>query len=93
MLTIHKYSIPIEDRMFLELPAGAKILTVQVQTECPQIWALVDTEQPLEARFFRMVGTGHPITEDILSLSYIGTFQLQGGGLIFHLFEIPEERN
>ena len=88
---IYKYTIPVEDSFPLELPQGAKILTVQEQHGKPQIWALVDPENPTETREFCVVGTGHPIDEDEVTLDYIGTFQLFGGNFVGHLFEIREK--
>lgn len=89
MLRVYKYTIPPEDYFSLDLPAGAKILTVQTQRDKPQIWALVDTGQQSKVRHnFRLAGTGDDIKEDNDSLVYVGTFQLAGGNVIVHLFEI-----
>jgi hypothetical protein len=88
-MLIYKYTIPVEDYFSLDLPAGAKILTVQAQRDEPQIWALVDSGQQSNVRHnFRVAGTGHNITEDGDGLNYIGTFQLFRGDFIGHLFEI-----
>ena len=91
---IYKYTIPVENSFSLELPRGAKILTVQEQHGKPQIWALVDPENSTEAREFCVVGTGHPIVDDSPkeTIDYIGTFQLFGGNFIGHLFEIREKK-
>ena len=89
MLRVYKYTVPVEDYFSLDLPAGAKILTVQAQHEEPQIWALVDPGQQSKVRHnFRVSGTGHDIKENKDGLSYIGTFQLAGGNFIGHLFEV-----
>ena len=89
MLRVYKYSVPVEDYFGLDLPQGSKILTVQVQYGEPQIWALVNAQtQVVETRQFRVAGTGHPIEESEDELTYIGTFQLSGGGFIGHLFEV-----
>ncbi|MBA7554495.1 hypothetical protein ES705_47116 [subsurface metagenome] len=89
MLTIYKWAIPIEDHFTLELPKDAKILTVQTQRGIPQLWARVDSETQKEKRCFRLAGTGHPLGEDYLRIiDYIGTFQMENGLLMFHLFEI-----
>jgi hypothetical protein len=85
--TIHKYNVTMEDTFELKLPRGAQILTVQEQYGEPQLWAVVDTSAPKEPRRFRLVGTGHPIDEK-LNLSYVGTFQLDHGEFIGHLFEL-----
>jgi hypothetical protein len=91
MLTIFKYPIPVEDHFTLELPKDAKILTVQTQRGTPQLWAMVDSETEKEVRYFRLSGTGHPLGEDYLRIiNYIGTFQIENGALVFHLFEIKE---
>ena len=42
-------------------------------------------------RHFRLSGTGHPLGEDYLRIiNYIGTFQMENGALVFHLFEIKK---
>lgn len=93
MKTIYKFRIPkITDDFGIEMPFGAKILTVQTQHELPCIWAIVDTENGNEMRNFKLYGTGHPI-ETSLFHTYIGTFQLRGGDLVFHLFEVMKEGN
>ncbi|MDI6603274.1 MAG: hypothetical protein QME57_04180 [Patescibacteria group bacterium] len=93
MLTIHNYSIPVQDYFSLNLPKGAKILTVQTEKGEPKIWALVNPAYPTETRNFRLAVTGHPIKESEEDLKYIGTFQLCEAGLIGHLFEIRENNH
>lgn len=91
MLTIYKYPIPIEDHFTLELPEGAKILTVQAQRDIPQLWAMVDSETKKETRYFRLGRTGYPLDDDYLRvINHIGTFQIENGTLAFHLFEIKK---
>jgi len=91
MLTIFKYPVPIEDHFALELPKDAKILTVQIQRDTPQLWAMVDSETEKETRHFRLSGTGHPLGDDYLRIiNYVGTFQIESGALVFHLFEIKK---
>ena len=69
----------------IEAPEGGVVLAVQVQDNQPQIWMLVDTVKPLETRVFRVFGTGTLF--DDAGLVYVGTFQLDGGVLVFHAFE------
>lgn len=86
MKTIYKYAIDVTDEQIVKLPANARILTVQVQGGTPCIWALVDTNEVLiEDVTIRVHGTGHPI-DDSDNLDYIGTFQMHGGSLVFHVF-------
>lgn len=87
MKTVYKFQLGITDVQTIQMPKGAKILTVQVQSAYgPCVWALVDPSQELENVKIRIAGTGHPIKEDIVK--YIGSFQLQGGALVFHAFVI-----
>jgi hypothetical protein len=97
MLTIWKFEVPVQDNIQIEMPKGARILSVQAQRNLAALtvgdpieqvclWALVNPEATKEIRGFRMVGTDHPIQHSE-KLTYIGTFQMQGGALVFHLFE------
>jgi hypothetical protein len=86
MHTIHKFQLVVTDRQTIKMPAGAEILCIQVQYTTPCIWARVNTDCQPEQREFLIYGTGHEHTEE--TGRYIGTFQLHGGGLVFHLFEI-----
>lgn len=86
---VHKYPVPITDRFTLALPQWAQILDVQAQGSDAMLWALVAPDEEPEERRFRLVGTGHPIDADERWwLNPIGTFQLAGGALVFHLFEV-----
>lgn len=90
MKKIYKYVVPLEGE--IELPKGSRILSFQIQREDPCIWVLVDPlEEALEARQFRIVGTGHPMGEDLESGVYLGTVQMANGALVWHLFERREE--
>lgn len=88
MRTVYKYSIPLTDHFSLSLPIDAQLLAVQTQYGMPQLWALVETDYPTEDRYFRLAGTGHTI--EVECPDYVGTFQIQDGALIFHLFEISQ---
>lgn len=84
---IWKFEIkPNQD--IIEMPQGAEILTIQNQNGNACIWALVNPENDTEKRHFEVFGTGHNIYYDMgVERKYINTFQLEGGQLVFHLFE------
>lgn len=84
-MTIWKFPLQITDVQTIEVPTAGKLLSVQVQHQVPCIWALVDPKQPKELRKIRIYGTGHPI--DQLG-QFIGTFQVQAGALVFHVFAV-----
>ena len=86
MKTIYKYPLPVTDEFEVLLPVGARILTVQVQNDTPCLWAEVDAEQTVMASHaFNLFGTGHPVPA--APGTYLGTFQLREGRLVFHLYE------
>ncbi len=92
MKTIYKYKIVPDDLGAIHfstniyLPADAKILTVQYQFGEPHIWVMLDTEEPKVSWKFTIIGTGQDMGEYLSKEDYIGTFQLDGGALVFHLF-------
>ena len=87
MRTIYKYDIPIEDSFTVQMPHRAQILCVQAQHARPCIWAIVDTDMPTRPHRFQLRGTGRPCESFAIAAStHIGTFQLRGGDLVFHLF-------
>lgn len=89
-MRVYKYPIEVTDYQSVTLPQNAEILTVQVQNGQPCIWALVNPENETVERNLRIVGTGHPIDDEARKLIYIGSFQMYGGRLVFHVFEIKE---
>lgn len=86
-LKIWKYTLPVSDHPVVSMPKGARVLSVDVQHGDVQVWVLVDPEAPTELRKFRMAGTGHSLEKEIESLRFIGTVQMMGGNLIWHIFE------
>lgn len=76
-------------------PAGAEILTLQVQPDedvrrgsggrlVPVLWAVVDTEMPPVPIEIRCYGTGQQIPDN--PGRYLATVQLGGGALVLHYF-------
>jgi hypothetical protein len=90
MKTIWKYEAPISDpALTIEMPCGAQLLCVQMQHNSPCIWALVDSGEALEKRHFAWRGTGHRC-DGLKPIGHVGTVQMLGGDLVFHLFEVSE---
>lgn len=91
-MKIFKYQLKLQDEQILLLPKGAEILTVQTQTyrtginELVWLWAIVDEkETDMEERHLYLFFTGLEFNLELHT--YIGTFQIHFGKLIFHLFE------
>jgi hypothetical protein len=84
--TIWKYELPGPgERLALELPIGAQVLTVQYQNGVPTIWVKLLRSAPIEVRHFVLVGTGWPVHPEA---KYIGT--VQSGPYVWHLLEVPD---
>jgi len=84
MKRIYKYPIPVDDRIVIKMPEGAFVMSVQMQKSEPQIWVLCNPDKPLKERIFYLFGTGMEVSQEFV---YLGTFQMLGGSLVYHLFE------
>ena len=87
MRTIWKYTLNITDRQTVSMPVFAEILTVQMQGGSLCLWAIVESDRNLEQREFLIFGTGNPIPEQFCLHQHIGTVQVGGGVLVWHVFE------
>lgn len=85
MKTIWKYILQVTDVQTLSMPKDAKVLTAKTQHGVPCIWVEVDPKASREDRIFQIIGTGHPISSN--PSHYLGTFQIHGGDLVFHIYE------
>lgn len=85
-MTIYKYPIRIADVQEVLLPLNAEILTAQMQSGTLCLWAKVEEgNTSMEERTIEVFGTGHPMSNN--ARRYIGTAQMHGGSLIWHVFE------
>jgi hypothetical protein len=102
VITIFKYPVRIVDESTLEMPRGAKLLSVGVANDTEVfLWALVDTEAKMAVRRLHVHGTGNPITAatveahplDMVQLAnkFVGTALTHGGSLVWHLFDMGEK--
>ena len=87
MKTIWKWQVPMMDEFQIPMPAGAQLLSLQVQHGKPQLWALVDqnADAEMEYRWFRNYETGHVLPDD--PGDYVGTYVAMDGRFVGHLFE------
>ena len=86
--TIWKFQLEVLDTQFIWIPKNAEILSVQNQNEVPCMWALVNPTEEREEKCFEIFGTGHDVHCDMgVDRKFIGTFQMQNGSLVFHIFE------
>jgi hypothetical protein len=89
---IGKYKLEVTDAQTIIMPRGARVLSAQTQFGGPKIWALIDADEPMCERRVFIIGTGHPITPEFKTMAaFVGTFQLQNGSFVGHVFVAPED--
>lgn len=94
MKKIYKYPLELTDFQEVDMPEGAEILSVQTQyapfgsplKEHLCMWAMVDTDKPVQTRRIRIFGTGNPMTYEH-ELKFIDTVQMSNHALVWHVFE------
>lgn len=86
MKTIWKFPLDITGEQTVVIPKDAWFLSVGDQGGRLTLWAMVDPESEREERPIRIHGTGHPIP-NTEQLGYIGTVQMNGGALVWHVFK------
>ena len=83
--TIHKFVLATESNTFA-MPAGAKVLSIQVQQRVLALWAHIpDPDAPKVNRCFVAYGTGHKMPDD--PGEYIATVLMAEGRLVLHFYE------
>lgn len=87
MLTIYKYPLEVgKSYNSFAMPKGAKVLRAEFQDKAITLWALVDTDQPEETKYFMIFGTGRDMGGyDEKMLLYISTVFISE--FVFHVFE------
>ena len=68
---IFKYHMPVLEQFTMDLPAGAEIIRMQDQGGMFWLWAVVNTDAPMEKRHFRAFKTGASMPTDV-ELKYVG---------------------
>lgn len=86
MKTIWKFPLSVTDEQIVQIPGRGVVLTIQEQRGWPCLWAMVDDTQFKNPRTIHIYGTGHPMPDD--PGHYVSTFQMHGGELVFHVFEV-----
>ena len=87
--SIWKYPLEVTDLQVLELPGfSARPLSVQVQRGGPCLWALVEPDAEEKFKYqITTVCTGQLLQKNP-PWNFLGTYQLEHSGLVFHVFSI-----
>ena len=81
---IFKYIIS-QGEQIIDMPRGAKLLSIAEQRNNIVLYALVDPTNPIAKRRILVVGTGWGFSVNIEK--FIGTVNLVDGELMFHVFD------
>lgn len=84
MKTVWKYRLLFRKRQEIRMPAGARVLDVQVQSQVPCLWAEVETDNAETRRIFELVRTGQPVPVG----GHVATFQSDGD--VWHVYEVTQ---
>lgn len=85
MIAIYKYKLAIQSEQVIKLPVLNTILSVRTQDGAPFLYANVDTLSEERDVTVRTYGTGQEIDPNLV-LEYVGTYELCGGQLVYHVF-------
>jgi hypothetical protein len=81
-MTVWRFPIQIIDEQFIEMPKVNRPLHVEVQSDVPCLWMLVEPESPRIKVRVRVFRTGSPGVRS--TMDYIGTFQRNN--FAYHVF-------
>lgn len=84
MRTVFKYPLEIANEQTIDLPIGAKPLSVQMQGEWIYLWAEVDTDSKPFPYTVRVFGMGHLLPKE--AMKHLGTVQQLDGMLVWHVY-------
>lgn len=87
--TIWKYSI-LPNMNTINVPSGAKPLSVAFQGQELMVWLLVDPDASKVDRTFAIYGTGHIIPEGREIGVFLGTTVHPTFGYVIHVFDLGE---
>lgn len=87
-VSIWKYHLVVSDLQLIEMPLGAKILHVGLQSDQITVWVEVPLGKELVNRAFGIYGTGFVLGLD--GCEHVGTVQMPNG-LVWHVFDRGEQ--
>lgn len=87
---VYKFRLMPGTPVRVEMPKYSHVVHVGSQDDGPVLWAIVDTEQPMETREFWVYGTGHLIDVERPKV-HVGSCHTEAG-LVWHVFEADKDR-
>lgn len=95
MTSIHKYKLAATAEQILEMPPGARLLSVGEADGRLCLWALVENGPSTDRRRIIMHGPASPVKPETMARPHLGTVVLRSG-FVWHVFDggrqlTPEE--
>lgn len=88
MRRIWKFRIPFMGQHgAIEMPKGARIISVGWQNNDPVLWAIVDPHAAPATRNIVVIMTGVDIREGEFAFPFIGTTMNDDGSFVVHIFD------
>ena len=84
MTVIHKYMV-YPGPNSINIPEGAKFLSVHNQNGNICLWALVNPSNKKEVRYIPLLGTGQLFHDDVNEYPFIGTVLVEN--FVWHVFD------
>jgi hypothetical protein len=89
--TVHKQVLEILRYQTIKVPEGSELQNVAIQYDVPCIWyKTIEGMKSYSSRRIMFLGTGE-VTEQPLD-KYLGTVLCWQGSLVYHVYEIPFEK-
>lgn len=82
--SIYQYPLADDEVQLIEMPVGAKIISVGQQDSTIVLWADIEIDAPSTKRRIFIYGTGWPIPPHV---EYVGT--VPRGLFVWHIFQEP----
>lgn len=85
--TVKEKDFPVGQKVSLKLEKNSTILTIQKVKDTFKLFYLTQGEKEFEIRTFVALRTGVEAFT-LNPLYYIGTIQIDNGGIVLHIFEV-----
>jgi len=88
MMTIWKFPLKGMHLQTIDMPKGAKIISVAVQRTTICLWVEVNpNEDALCARNIEIISTGQIVKDHAIERHFLGTILIDQDNYIFHVYE------
>jgi len=84
MPVIYKYPLQVSPQQHIDIPNGARFLSIKTQRGDPVLWALVNPKESLRRYTIYTLPTGLEI--ESIRGNYVDTYLVSNDSLVWHVF-------